>query len=309
MSFKAALTNAWYYVRFYYLAYLTKRFKGTQANPVGKPGYTLVFEEDFTSPINWDQWYWCEAWGCKRDNVIFKKEQVSQSASNAVLTSDLNDVQGEPPVKSGGLYSWPFLNVRYGYFESRWKLTPSGIKYWPAYWFCSSDSWPPEIDVFELMGKDSSYFTVTLHWRNVTKNKKEIQKVYDQITAAYGYAPTDFDDTIKYLQQPEWTRQKQDFIDTLMELGFHEQKGRQLKFPGKDFLAKDYHTWACDWTDKKVVWYLDGVAVYVLDKNVPNRNMFVLLTHNYTYNKKEGPKPADLPMNVYCDYFRAYEKD
>ena len=106
-------------------------------------------------------------------------------------------------------------------------MAVGGIRYWPAFWLCSSDSWPPEIDVFELMGDDSSYFTMTLHWRNTWTNRIEIEKTYIQIYEKYGYISNDYDKTIKFLQQPEWTQEKQDFIDKLSSLTITEQKGRR----------------------------------------------------------------------------------
>lgn len=308
MSFKSWLTNGFYYFRFYLKAWFTNYFKKTHNNDPNKLGYELVFGDDFDQPINWDQWRSCEEWGCTRDLVIFKQSQVTQSGSDAILTSDLNNVEGEPKAKTGGLYTWNFFNTTYGYFETREKLPPGGIKYWPAFWLSGKDSWPPEIDVFELMGQDSSYFTMTLHWRNTWSNKKQIQAIYDQIYQTYGYVATDFDATIKYLQQPPWSQQKQDYIDALMAQTKTEMKGRRLKFWTKDFLAQDYHIYACEWSEKKVVWYIDNVAVYVLDKHVPNKLMLNLINNNYTYDTSYGPVPSELPMNLYVDYFRAYKK-
>ena len=308
MSFKAWLTNGWYYVRFYYKAYLTNYFSRARTNPLEKNGYTVAFSDDFDQPINWNIWRWCEGGGCTRDMSIYKQSQVTQAGSSAILTSDLNNIKGEPKTKTGGLYTWNFFNTLYGYFEVREKVAPKGLKYWNAFWLSSSDSWPPEIDIFELMGDDSSYFTMTLHWRDVSTNKIEIQSVYDQIYKIYGYVATDYDDTIKFLQQPEWSQQKQDFITHLESLAPKEQKGRRLKFPKKDFLAEDYHIYACEWNQSKVVWYIDNLAVYVLDKNIPNRKMLTLINNNATYTES-GPVPSDFPMNIYVDYFRAYKKN
>lgn len=309
MTFTTWLMNGWYYIRFYWKNYFTDYFKKEHTNSPNKIGYTSVFADEFEQPINWNNWRPCESWGCTRDIIIFKKEQVTQSGSNAVMTADLNPIEGEPAAKVGGLYSWNFFNTKYGYFETREKLAPGGIKYWPAFWLSSSDSWPPEIDVFELMGDDSSYFTMTSHWRNTWTNAKKIQSIYDEIFQVYGYVATDFDDTIRFLQQPEWTQQKQDFMDNLGALTKTEQKGRKLKFCGKDFLSKDYHIYACEWEEDKIVWYIDNLIVYKLDKHIPTRNMFILINSNYQYDKSKGPNPSELPMSIYCDYIRAYKKN
>lgn len=307
VSFKTWLTNGWYYVRFYTKAWFTNYFKREHNNSPEKLGYTLTFSDEFNEPINWNTWRSCEQWGCDRGTVIYKQSQVTQSGSDVILTTDLNDVEGEPKLKSGGLYSWNFFNTKYGYFETREKLSPNGIKYWPAFWLSSSDSWPPEIDVFELMDdNNSSYFTMTLHWRNTWDNAEQIQEIYDEIFKVFGYVATDFDDTILYLQQPVWSQQKQDFIDSLNSLTHNEQKGRRLKFCGKDFLSKNYHTFACEWTQNKVIWYIDNLAVYKLDKHVPSRNMFILINNG---GSSKEPNPNDYPMSIYCDYIRTYKKN
>lgn len=307
MSFYAWLMNGWYYVRFYFKSYLTNYFNKKQNNPIEKKDYNLIFSDEFDQQIDWEKWKSCEKWGCIRDMVIFKQSQVTQNSSDAILTSDLNDVQDEPKAKTGGLYSWNSFNTTYGYFETREKLAIGGLRYWPAFWLCSSDSWPPEIDIFELMGDDSSYFTMTLHWRNTWTNRVEIEKIYIQIYKKYGYISNDYDKTIKFLQQPEWTQEKQNFIDELESLTPLEQKGRRLKFPKKDFLSLDYHIYACEWEYNKVVWYIDNLPVYILDKHIPDKNMLALINNNYVYDNEYGPVPSQLPMSIYCDYFRVYE--
>lgn len=308
MTPKAMLKNAWYYIRFYAMAYFSNYFNRDRNNSLEKRGYSVVFNDEFDQPINWNIWRSCEQWGCDRGNIIFKQSQVTQSDSSVIMTSEMNDVPNEAPVKTGGLFSWNFLNLKYGYFETREKLSPGGVKYWPAFWLSGTDTWPPEIDVFELMDENSSsYFTMTLHWRNTWTNATEIQKIYDQIYAVYGYVGTDVDETVLYLQQPEWTQQKQDFIDALWAQCENEQKGRKLKFPKKDYLSKAYHTYACEWTKDKVVWYIDNLAVYVLDKHIPDRNMLVLINNSST--PYDAPNPSDFPMSIYCDYIRVYKKD
>lgn len=48
-------------------------------------------------------------------------------------------------------------NFKYGLFEIEAKL-PQGIGLWPAFWLYASNSWPPEIDIFEgYSGKNGNY--------------------------------------------------------------------------------------------------------------------------------------------------------
>ncbi len=255
---KELIENAYYYTRFYIKAYFTNYFNTPKLLTIGKYDTSyLAFHSNFDleSTIDWDVWMPSERWGNIKDKVIFKDSQDSIENGSAVLTSDINLVENEPSVKTGGLYSWDSFNTKYGYFEASIKVPPKGYKYWPAFWLTSLESWPPEIDIFELMGSDSSYFTMTLHWLG-SKNK-------------------------------------------------HQQKGRRLKFPGTDFLSKDYHLYAVDWQQDKITWYIDNLPVYTLTNHIPELDMFILLNNNYTGDTLEN----DLPMSMNCEYIACYKKN
>ena len=63
-------------------------------------------------------------------------------------------------IESGMIHSkW---ETKYGYFEARMKV-PKGRGMWPAFWFASGKSWPPEIDAVEIVNGKWSTTTKSFH--------------------------------------------------------------------------------------------------------------------------------------------------
>ncbi|MGE8943266.1 family 16 glycosylhydrolase [Leptospira interrogans] len=64
---------------------------------------------------------------------------------------------------SGMLTSVRRFSLTYGYVEMRARL-PRGKGFWPAFWLIPVDrSWPPEIDVMEMLGDDTHAFYTNVH--------------------------------------------------------------------------------------------------------------------------------------------------
>ena len=87
-------------------------------------------------------------------------------AADGILTIRAAPQSGLPAnleYSSGLITSQKIFAQRYGYFEMRAQL-PAGAGLWPAFWLLPADgSWPPEIDVMEMLGGTPDAYYVSTH--------------------------------------------------------------------------------------------------------------------------------------------------
>ena len=73
---------------------------------------------------------------------------------------------------SGMITTQPSFTQLYGVFEMRAKL-PKGRGLWPAFWMLPADtSWPPEIDIMEWLGHETTKYYTTLHTQMTGEHTK-----------------------------------------------------------------------------------------------------------------------------------------
>lgn len=164
--------------------------------------WTNTFNETFIGPLDltrWDtvypwsdptlsgcslptnheaQWYWNHR---HLPSTIAKPWQVSNGCLTLVADNMpplLKPTAGyiSPPTvgiynyQSGMIHNRNSFSQLYGYFEIEAQL-PAGRGLWPAFWLLPHDlSWPPEIDIFEMLGHEPNKLYTTLHLPNINPN-------------------------------------------------------------------------------------------------------------------------------------------
>lgn len=179
-----------------YSTFMLSKFKTHRRN-IDKLGYTLTFNDDFDT-LDKTVWRTDNWWGSRYHdgNIINKNEaptlyfdddyfEIDNSILKIKTNYDLIEIQhvdysGKDygkftiPFRSGMLDSSNSFKQKHGYFEIRCKM-PSSLNMWPAFWLASKESWPPEIDIFEVLTeKDISHSTCTNHWYKNENDKKRI---------------------------------------------------------------------------------------------------------------------------------------
>ncbi len=96
----------------------------------------------------------------------------SSDAASLAVEDGVLSIRATPRAAPGGLtYTSGLLTTqrlfwqRYGHFEMRARM-PAGHGFWPAFWLLPVDqTWPPELDVVEVLGHAPSTLWVSVHTR------------------------------------------------------------------------------------------------------------------------------------------------
>jgi beta-glucanase (GH16 family) len=166
---------------------------GSGPLPVGQTGsWKLIFHDDFNgNSLDTSKWTTCYfnfkvgKDGCDHDQGELELYQPNDvSVSNGVLTlhaekKSVNAANGQTyNYTSGMVTTGPAsgssndtrFSFKYGYIEMRAKI-PAGLGLWPAFWTLPTDlSWPPEIDVFEILGDAPNVINMHYHYPDGSDN-------------------------------------------------------------------------------------------------------------------------------------------
>ena len=125
--------------------------------PVRNPG----FEGGRPDPTRWE--VSDGAWSHNGELQYYSPDAVRIEDGRMLITADQRRI-GDRKFASAHLTTQGRLQQTYGKWEIRAKL-PGSQGMWPAIWLLPEDgSWPPEIDIIELVGKEPNRVHHSFHW-------------------------------------------------------------------------------------------------------------------------------------------------
>lgn len=138
----------------------------TVRNPISGREMMETFSDEFTSEL--DRHVWSPGLGSAgsanaSELQWYLPEQVTTDGQGLLLLTANRRTFNGRSIVSGAINSAEGFSQLFGRFEIKAKL-PKGPGTWPAFWLLPIDnSWPPEIDVVEQLGKKPSVYYGSYH--------------------------------------------------------------------------------------------------------------------------------------------------
>lgn len=141
-----------------------------ESGPGELEGWQLVFEDRFEGErLDYDKWTPRDPWGVVRNEELQGYVLHAFHLEDGILKircdrkpSFYDGARRE--FRSGMMSTTGKFSQRYGRFEIRCRV-PAGRGLWPAFWLLPEPpSWPPEIDVFEILGEEPDQVHFSHHW-------------------------------------------------------------------------------------------------------------------------------------------------
>ncbi|MBI1368446.1 MAG: family 16 glycosylhydrolase [Planctomycetes bacterium] len=136
------------------------------------PGWKLTFDDEFNGDtLDVTKWTPADPWGRERNNELqaYVPEAITLKDGVLHIRADRGAAKYAGRMRqytSGMMTTAMKFAQRYGRFEFRFRA-PAGRGFWPAIWMLPNPpSWPPEIDVMELIGHEPDKVHMTHHWHD-----------------------------------------------------------------------------------------------------------------------------------------------
>src|SRR5690242_3006022 len=130
-------------------------YTGPEGNP-NSNGYSLTGNGE-------QGWYINSLYAPTSSVVPWTENNGILTIKGAPASSDIQPLINGYQYTTGQINTEYSFSQTYGYFEERAQL-PAGQGAWPAFWLLDENgTWPPEIDVLEALGNNSSTYYTTVH--------------------------------------------------------------------------------------------------------------------------------------------------
>lgn len=137
------------------------------STPPGDKQWKLKFEDDFDgTALNTQKWSSGFGWGSTSGSFGEVTRPQNTTVADGIATLKMEKV--------GSTYYAGAINTRnkmiqkYGYVEARVKISAHVKGILPAFWQkLNNDSWPPEVDIFEFFGTQTTQ-SKTIHYKNAS---------------------------------------------------------------------------------------------------------------------------------------------
>jgi Glycosyl hydrolases family 16 len=169
---------------------------GDFALPMNLAGFQLTFDDEFDT-FNASPDGLTTTWRTTGSTFSHELEHYASTVGAGgpfTLGNGVLDIAATPvssaaglPYTSGEITTQRSFAQTYGYFEMRAEL-PAGQGMWPAFWLLPADgSWPPELDVMEMLGNNPGTIYTTTHSQVASTAALAIQ-VADTSAGFHSYA-------------------------------------------------------------------------------------------------------------------------
>jgi len=137
--------------------------------PPSLAAWNTLFDDHFeASSLDLNKWITSLPWGRTNGNELhyYAEDAFDLSIfSHNRIKAERRQMYGYS-YTSGAITSHTLFSFQYGYVEIRAKV-PRGKGLWPAFWLLAEGTdWPPEIDVFEILGDQPNKVYMTNHWKS-----------------------------------------------------------------------------------------------------------------------------------------------
>lgn len=146
---------------------------------VEREGWVLTFYDDFEGDrLDYEKWTPRDPWEVVRNEELqgywIKAFRVEGGLLRIRCEDEPTFYDGaRRDFRSGMMTTSGKFSQAFGRFEIRCRV-PSGRGLWPAFWLLPDPpSWPPEIDVMELLGEQPDTVYFSHHWRDPGESRDE----------------------------------------------------------------------------------------------------------------------------------------